>query len=183
MSLKKIGKDLSILDLIAAIIYWGLTAGWIIFIFKLSSENGTDSSLRSSALLETIELLFGRGVFNDLLIRKIAHITEFAILTFLSFMAVRYTNRISVAGSYAESPVKIIKSDNEMYIVISLWLSLLTAVVDEYHQLFVDGRDGSIVDVLIDCIGIVIVLVIIRVVFSIYLKRLGKQEIRYDEIS
>ena len=86
----------------------------------------------------------------------------------------------SITRSYSESPVKLIKSDNEMYIAFSMWLSLLTAVVDEYHQLFVDGRDGSIRDVLIDSIGIIIVLIIIRVVFTFYLYRLGRKEIRYE---
>jgi len=46
--------------------------------------------------------------------------------------------------------------------------------------LFVDGREGSIRDVLIDSIGIVIVLIIIRIIFTIYLRYLGRNEIRYD---
>jgi VanZ family protein len=45
--------------------------------------------------------------------------------------------------------------------------------------LFVDGRDGSIKDVLIDLIGIVIVLIVIRIGFTIYLKTKGKAEVVY----
>jgi VanZ family protein len=46
--------------------------------------------------------------------------------------------------------------------------------------MFVAGRDGSIVDVGVDCIGIIIVLLIIRIVFSISLKARGKKEVRYQ---
>ncbi|MBR1797729.1 MAG: VanZ family protein [Clostridiales bacterium] len=173
-------KDISITNLVAAIFFWLLTAGWIALIFFLSNESGDLSSDRSNAILKTIELLFGEGVITDYILRKIAHVLEFSVLTVLTFIAIRFTNKVSEIRSYAESPVKFIKSDNEMYIAISLWLSLLTAVVDEYHQLFVEGRDGSIKDVLIDSIGIFSVLLIIRVGFSIYLRYLGAKEVRYE---
>ena len=71
------------------------------------------------------------------------------------------------------------RSDNEMNIVFTLWFTILNAIFDEYHQLFVDGRDGTIKDVLIDLIGIVVVLIIVRVAFTIYLKTKGKSEIVY----
>ena len=173
-------KDISFPDLVAAIIFWSLTVGWIILLFYLSSETGTVSTGRSSSVLEFVEMIFGKGVMTEAVLRKTAHVLEYAVLTVFSFFSVRFTNRASITRSYSESPVKLIKSDNEMYIAFSMWLSLLTAVVDEYHQLFVDGRDGSIRDVLIDSVGIVIVLIIIRVVFTFYLYRLGRKELRYD---
>ena len=172
--------DISIPDLVAAIFFWILTVGWIILLFYLSNENGVTSTERSSAVVKFIESVFGEGTVTDLVVRKIAHVLEYSILTTFAFFAVRFTNRISVIKSYAESPVKLIKSDNEMYIAICMWLSLLTAVVDEYHQLFVDGRDGSMKDVVIDSIGIVLVLIIIRIVFSIHLRFIGSKEVRYE---
>ena len=173
-------EDISIFDLIAAVLFWGLTIAWIVMIFYFSSESGEMSSDRSLSALQFIELLFGKGFMTEEVLRKLAHILEFAVLTALAFMSVRYTNRISIARSYAESPVKLIKSDNEMYIVITLWISMLTAVIDEYHQLFVDGRSGSIIDVLVDSIGVIIVLLIVRIIFTIYLKYIGSKEIRYE---
>lgn len=173
-------QDISIADLIAALFFWILTVGWIILLFYLSNENGAESTHRSMSAVRFIESIFGEGVVTEIVVRKAAHITEYSILTIFSFCAVRFTNRISVIKSYAESPVKLVKSDNEMYIAISLWLALLTAVVDEYHQLFVDGRDGSMKDVVIDAIGIVFVLIIIRIVFSIHLRFIGSKEVRYE---
>lgn len=176
-----IKKDISVPDLMAAIFFWFLTASWIVFLFYLSSETGEQSSARSSEALNNVRLIFGEDIFvTEDMLRKLAHVIEFSILTVLSFIAVRFTNKISFIRSYAESPVKLIKSDNEMYIAISLWMSLLTAVVDEYHQLFVDGREGKMRDVLVDAIGIIIVLIVIRIIFTIYLKYIGRNEIRYE---
>ena len=66
-----------------------------------------------------------------------------------------------------------------MNIIFTLWFSVINAIVDEYHQLFITGRDGTILDVLIDLIGIVVVLILIRIIFTIYLRTKGKTEIVY----
>ena len=79
-------KDVSIPDLVAAIVSWALTVGWIILLFYLSSETGTISTGRSSSALEFIEMIFGKGVMSEAVLRKIAHIIEYAILTVLSFL-------------------------------------------------------------------------------------------------
>ena len=94
-------------------------------------------------------------------------------------MAISSTNKISVKTSYAESPMKILKSDNEMNIIFTLWFTILNAIFDEYHQLFVSGHDGGVIDLCKDIVGIIIVLLWIRVIFSISLKVRGKKEIRY----
>jgi Predicted integral membrane protein len=180
MSINTKKRDISVTYLAAAVISWILLGLWIAFLFFLSSEDGTTSGMRSAKALEAIELLFGREIVTEYVLRKIVHVIEYMILTVLSFNAIRFTNLISETTSYAESPVKLVKSDNEMYILISMWLSLLTASVDEYHQLFVTGRDGSIRDVLIDSIGIVIILLIIRIVFTINLVSKGRKEYRYE---
>ena len=180
MSLKDNEKEFSYWYLSASILFWILTIGWMLVIFFFSAENSVDSSHRSMKILNYINDLQIFPVITESIVRKGAHICEYAILTLLSFFAIRSTNLISVQTSYAHSPVKIIKSDNEMYIVISLWISAFYAAIDEYHQLFVSGRNGSIYDFLIDMAGSVIVLVIIRIVFSINLRRHSATELRYD---
>ncbi|MCR5593010.1 MAG: VanZ family protein [Saccharofermentans sp.] len=180
MNLNKDKRDINLAYLVGAVISWILLGSWIAFLFFLSSEDGTASGMRSTKALEYIELLFGKEIMTEYVLRKVVHVIEYMILTVLSFNAIRFTNLISETTSYAESPVKLVKSDNEMYILISMWLSLLTASVDEYHQLFVTGRDGSIRDVLIDAIGIVTMLLIIRIVFTINLARKGRKEYRYE---
>ena len=67
-----------------------------------------------------------------------------------------------------------------MNIILTLWFSILNAIFDEYHQLFISGRDGSIIDVGLDMIGVIIVLLMVRLIFTIYLRAKGKQEVRYS---
>ena len=64
----------------------------------------------------------------DTILRKIAHVTEYAILGALLTRAVRRPG-------------------------LALALAVLYAASDEVHQLFVEGRHGSPLDVLIDTAG------------------------------
>ena len=104
----------------------------------------------------------------------------FGLLAIFAYFAISSTNKISVKTSYAESPMKILKSDNEMNIIFTLWFTILNAIFDEYHQLFVAGHDSGVVDLCKDIVGIIIVLLWIRVIFSISLRVRGKKEIRYS---
>ena len=72
----------------------------------------------------------------DLILRKCAHVTEYAILAFLLRRAMSTGPAFVVALAYAAS--------------------------DEYHQTFVVGREGSPRDVAIDSIGIVVGLLVAR---------------------
>jgi len=82
------------------------------------------------------------GLKEDFILRKIAHILEFAILTFLLFRA------ISVQDGPASGGNKVI--------IYSLIIALFYAFSDEFHQSFVGGRQCSFRDVGIDSIGILI---------------------------
>jgi len=73
----------------------------------------------------------------DLVLRKLAHATEFAVLGGLLLRALR-DERAALAAGFAY------------------------AASDELHQHFVDGRVGSPVDVLIDTAGVAIGLVLWR---------------------
>ena len=172
-------KEISVRYIIVAALFWIITISWIVMIFHLSNQTAVQSSNTSNMIVNVINEILGVDIEDDTVIRKVAHATEFAILTIFTYVALSSTNKISNQTSYAESPVKLMRSDNEMNIVFTLWFTILNAIFDEYHQLFVDGRDGSIKDVLIDLIGIVIVLIIIRIAFTIYLKTKGKSEIVY----
>jgi VanZ family protein len=84
----------------------------------------------------------------DVVLRKAAHVTEYAVLTFLWWRALR---RLGV----------------EAALPAAIAISLLYACSDEFHQTFVDGRTGTPVDVGIDAIGMTIAAVAI----SIYARR------------
>lgn len=79
------------------------------------------------------------GLEQDFILRKIAHILEYAVLTFLLFRAIK-TGRLNTKRA----------------IIYSVIFSLFYALSDEYHQTLVIGREGSLKDVGIDSIGIIL---------------------------
>ena len=101
--------------------YWFPILIWAGFIFYLSSIPDLKSELE-----------------QDFILRKIAHILEYAILSFLLLRAIG------------------IQSDIKKTALLSIIISILYAVSDEYHQSFVLGRKGSLKDIGIDSIGILI---------------------------
>src|SRR5215211_4858659 len=72
----------------------------------------------------------------DLVLRKLAHVTEYAILGFLLARAVPLTPALLIGIAYA--------------------------FTDEFHQTFVAGREGAPRDVAIDAAGVAIGLLVQR---------------------
>ncbi len=82
------------------------------------------------ALSSIPSLSTGLGTW-DLLLRKAAHMTEFAVLGALLVRALgRTTPALALGVAYAAS--------------------------DEWHQTLVRGRDGKVLDVAIDAVGVAI---------------------------
>jgi VanZ family protein len=73
----------------------------------------------------------------DLLLKKTMHVLAYGVLTALLMRALR--------GYW---------SDGGLIRVVSIGLSLAYALSDEYHQTFVPGRDGNLIDVAVDAVGI-----------------------------
>ena len=77
----------------------------------------------------------------DLILRKAAHILEFAILAVLLLRV----------GLRKEK-----EFNKKLVYGVALVFGILYAVIDEYHQTFVIGREGVLTDVLIDSLGIML---------------------------
>ena len=88
------------------------------------------------------------------IIRKIAHFAEYMILCMLLIFG------LFVNGSI----------EKKMYITAAV-ITALYACTDEFHQIFIPGRYGSIIDVLIDSAGAVFGCVIVSFVFRFIKKR------------
>jgi VanZ family protein len=93
---------------------WLPVVVWAAVIFTLSSISSLDSGLGSW----------------DTVLRKLAHVAEYAVLGALLYRALRREPAAMAVGS-------------------------LYAVTDEVHQALVSGRHGSPLDWLIDTIGVV----------------------------
>jgi len=90
------------------------------------------------------ELNSGLEVLWDTVLRKLAHISEFAILAGLVTYAL---------------------GRRRWQLELALMISAAYAVSDEIHQLFVRQRVGSIIDVGIDVAGIIIGLLLYKKLF------------------
>ncbi len=123
---------------------------WMIVIFSFSSADANKSTGTSDKVITTMIEIKDKITNNEtpnnekeiivknssFYIRKIAHITEYLILGFLMF--------------------NLLKQYSVTNIYYAIGLSILYSCTDEFHQLFISGRSGSIRDVLIDTIGILI---------------------------
>jgi VanZ family protein len=81
----------------------------------------------------------------EIVLRKLAHVTEYAVLTLCWWRALRGLG---------------VTRDNRVAIALAIALALAFSASDEFHQTFVRGRHGTPVDVLIDSIGMTIAAVI-----------------------
>ena len=126
---------------------------WMCIIFVFSSQPADESSEVSVGF--SYRVVSSAGFFLHLpwdeeefrkistaiegYIRKAAHMSEYAILTILLFLWLENWQ------------FKVLKRS-----VIAAFLAMLYAISDEFHQLFVQGRAGSVRDVIIDSAGAVL---------------------------
>lgn len=124
-----------------------LTFLWVGVIFSFSLQTGEVSGDMSSSILQKMISWAAVEVFEEigpitqiqwdflhLILRKCAHFTEFAILGMLSTFTLFQTKVARKA-------------------LIAIGFCLAIASMDETLQLFVDGRVGNVMDVLIDVAG------------------------------
>jgi VanZ family protein len=161
-------KGIRWLYLLLSIVLWAMVLAWMWVIFALSSETGFASSSRSDVMIRFLDQNFGLEV-SVLFIRKAAHFFEYALLTSLAFFAFAATSRVSENNPLVEIPVSEMKSSFQTNAMLSIWITVLYAVLDEYHQIFVLGRKARITDVLIDILGGVFVLVFLRIIVALML--------------
>lgn len=124
-----------------------ITLLWMTSIFMFSNQKSEKSTDKSHSLISnTIVRIYKifdsnpsdekiESIINtwDVPVRKTAHFLEYLILGVLIFLTFR--------------EFKI----NNIYLMILF--CFLYACSDEIHQLFVVGRDGNFIDVLIDTLG------------------------------
>lgn len=125
---------------IPAWIWWLPALLWMGLIFFMSHQQGGGSGRLSRMILEwfasfglDLRVLFGENAFW--VIRKMAHFTEYFILFLLVNLALR---------QYWEWKKRRWRV---------LLVCFLYAASDEFHQLFIPGRVGDVLDVTIDTLG------------------------------
>ena len=120
------------------IIAWFLFILWLVLIFYFSNQPGSVSSDLSNNVLKTILNHLTVSNFNVLagILRKLAHFTEYFILSILT---------LNLLKQYYE-----IEAREFMLVML---FCFFYACTDEFHQLFVENRGSSFLDVLLDYTG------------------------------
>ena len=131
---------------------------WLGFIFIMSNTSSSESTRQTKSLINNIVNTTNKINIIDNIdintatkklftpIRKIAHITEFFILSIIVIILLKN---------------KII--DYNKLLLISMSICFMFACIDEYHQTFIPGRSGQFSDVLIDMIGVIFACLLFKI--------------------
>ena len=112
---------------------------WMTGIFMFSNQKADDSSKTSNTFIKsTIGTVFNikdKDKLNQFIkpVRKCAHFFLYLVLGILVIICFDDVNKKTI--------------------LISIGICLLYSISDEIHQLFVEGRSGEALDVLIDTAG------------------------------
>ena len=130
----------------------------VFFIWDNSMQNGGSSDGFSLLFAETFasianELGFHGNIWIlNRIVRKLAHLTEFTILGGVLYAILR---RYITYGT----------------VIKTIGLGMLIACLDEFIQLFSPGRSSQFSDTLIDTVGVVIGILVVKLVYYIRYKR------------
>jgi len=123
-----------------------ITFASITFIFSNSTGKNSNntSDIVTEKILDIYSFITKKKITQDrrkelilemrIYIRKTAHFTVYLVLGILTYLLI---NTYEIKHK----------------ILISILISCLFACTDEIHQLFIDGRTGSLIDVFIDTLG------------------------------
>lgn len=130
----------------------------VVFIWDNSMQNGGSSDGFSIFFAETFAPIVNKLGFHgniwtlNRIVRKLAHLTEFTILGGVLYTILR---RYITYGT----------------VIKTIGLGILIASFDEFIQLFSPGRSSQLSDVLIDTIGVVLGILLVKLVYYIGYKR------------
>lgn len=116
---------------------WLLLLIWMLIIFMFSNQANSGSVTHSMVeqVLPNIKYTSLIDIIN-FTIRKLAHLTEYFILTHLTISLLKeYTTR------------------EKIILAISIIFCFIYAMADEFHQSLIPGRTSLFRDVIIDTIG------------------------------
>ena len=135
--------------------YWLPVLAWMTLIFTGSSDAKSyeHSSLFVELLLHWLFPHMAQAQVEEihLLIRKCAHLTEYAVLALLLWRAIRQTDGKNLRPLVAPERSGGVWNWREAR--LALLIVMFYAAADEFHQSFVPSRTSLVSDVLIDTSG------------------------------
>lgn len=151
------------------------TVLWTMVIFVFSSADGSKSSSQSHTVTEHIVRVFDSDYkipdipeegsidsIYDNIVRKTAHVSEYAFLAVLWYFTV-----LCVIGTKKRRCV--------FSCLFSVPFCVATAAADEINQYFTDGRTGCLADVLVDSTGVLIGSALCILIVSKIIKKIDQK--------
>ena len=145
---------------------------WQGVIYGLSAENSSESGDRSQGICEQIAEIVLRGdedttqeditALADTIeppLRSLAHMFCYAVLGGLYFLLFASFGLVGLGRS-----------------VISVGCTLVYAVFDEIHQIYVPGRSFQLSDICVDTLGALLAVCVLSIILRTVLKRRKKNE-------
>jgi VanZ family protein len=140
--------------------YWLPVCIWAAVIFWMSTEAG--STRHTSRIIGPILRWFNPAITDETvrhvqtMVRKTAHVSEYALLAILLWRARRRPTRDDPGPwGYREA-------------IFAIVCAALFAATDEWHQTFVPGRQGDPLDALLDTAGATLGMLAVRVWWQRY---------------
>ena len=152
------------------VLLWAAVFACMVTIFMFSAENAEESIETSDGIVDVVVEKVTENAKDDMspeeydslrmkistIVRKCAHYSIYLVLGVLTALAF---GRHTVSGT-------------KRFALSQLWCSLY-AVSDEIHQIFVPGRAGRVLDVLIDSAGALCGIALVALI-AFLVKRAGK---------
>ncbi len=97
---------------------------------------------------------------------SLLHIPLYGIMTFLVVFAIVPVSRaVRVVGDSAK-PQFVVTNGLTVRLLVAGAIALAVGILDEIHQLYVPGRDGSAGDAMLDTLGIILALILCSLLFK-----------------
>jgi VanZ family protein len=137
---------------------WWPVAAWL-GVIRIESTGYASSQNTFQLLYRTMSALFGRVNYQllvemDHVLRKSGHFIGYAVLSGLTFLALRNTHRDRIPTSLRRPWGKALSDLWQVeWSLIAILLTVVTASMDEIHQTFLPSRTGRWQDVVLDTSG------------------------------
>ncbi len=148
---------------------WWPVAVWL-GVIRLESTGYASSRNTFRLLYQISSFLFGRVNYQfvfemDHVLRKSGHFIGYAVLSGLTFLALRNTYRDRIQSSlqrpWGRSLADLWRVEWSLFAIL---LTVVTASMDEIHQTFLPSRSGRWQDVVLDTSGAFVLQIVIYLV-------------------
>lgn len=141
---------------------------------KVEKENQNIEQSSKSDISENNKYKYEYSANVQKIVRKNAHYFLYMIggVILSVFFCVNSIKRVN-KNKTNEKEIAIIKKDKTIFYAIIV--GIIYAFTDEFHQKFVPGRTSSLKDVLVDSLGVITGVIILKILKLIYDKRKDKK--------